>query len=257
MDKSKLPTRLLINIGGIIAFIVAGLLLVSGFLSMITHHGRFVETPDLVGLQIDSASIVARKAHVKIEVEDSNFVKTVAHGAIYMQDPPAGSLVKKGRHIRLLVNTVSARKVKLPNVVECPLRQAVSELTAKGFSVGRIYYEPGYDDRVIDMVKGGRKIRSGSLVESGSSIDLKVGFSNTSRFATVPSVVGKKGAQATKEIQEHSLNVKLSYDASVKTADDKFKAVVVRQSPAAGSKNAVKGADVTIYLSVDPEKISK
>lgn len=257
MDTSKLPKTLIRNVIAIVVFIIVGVTALSVSLSLITRHGRSVEVPDMVGLQIEDAEMLAKEAHVRLEIEDSTFVSVVDRGAVFMQDPAAGSQVKKGRHIRLIVNTMAPRKVRMPDVTDCPVRQAVSDLTSKGFRVGRLYYEPGFDDRVTAQLKDGRPVKPGSTVDSGSVIDLKVGFNSQYSTVTVPGVVGKKSAQATRELQEHSLNVKVSYDNSVLTREDKVKAVVVKQSPAAGAKGVSKGSFVSLTLSVDPEKISK
>lgn len=257
MDTSKLPMTLLKNIAAIVVFVLVGVTILSVSLSLITRHGRSVEVPDMVGLQVEDAERVAKDAHVRLEIEDSTFVSVVDRGAIFMQDPAAGSHVKKGRHIRLIVNTVAPRKVRMPDVIELTVRQAVSELTSKGFRVGRLYYEPGFDDRVTAQLKDGRPIKANSTVDSGSVIDLKVGFNSQYSTVTVPGVMGQKSAQATKELQEHSLNVKVSYDNSVVTREDKVKAVVIKQSPAAGAKGVSKGSFVSLTLSVDPEKIAK
>ncbi len=255
MGTSKSSKRLLVNIVAIIVFVIVLVVAVSVALSLVTRHGKYVEVPDMVGMQLEEAEAAAAAAQVRIEVEDSNYVRTVEPGAVYHQDPPAGSQVKKDRHVRLSLNTLTARKVALPNVLDCPLRQAVSELYSKGFSVGRIHYETGYDDRVISIVKGGVDLQPGTMIESGSALDLRVGFNSAVSSASVPSVTGKRATQAAKEIQEHSLNVRISYDSSVRTADDRRKAVVFNQSLAAGSV-AVKGTYVTVNLTVDPEKLS-
>ena len=69
-------------------------------------------------------------------------------------------------------------------------------------------------------------------------------------------MIGKRYITAVDAIHKQSLNVKtLRFDNSVKDYDDSLNAVVYRQSPEASEIPASLGNDVSLYLTVDPERI--
>lgn len=258
INLKKLPKKLLLNIVLIIAFVFVFVTVTSIFLNGVTHHGKSVPTPDFVGLTVPEAEDLARDSKVRVEVIDTTYVKGIQRGGVFMQEPAAGSMVKKNRRIRLVINAMTPKKVMMPYVEDCPVRQAVSDLTSKGLEVGKLIYVSGYDDRVIQQMVGGKRIEPGTLVESGTKVSLKVGLDPNYRYTTVPNVQGERAMQARKDIWERSLNVrKLSYDSSVKTYADSLNAVVYRQTPDYGSGQVTKGSEVTLYLSADPDKLSK
>lgn len=254
----NVPKRLIKNILFIILTMLVLVVASSCLLNVLTHHGKELVSPDFTGMTIEEAESLAKSSSVRIEVIDTTYVKSVRRGCVFMQDPAAGSMVKKGRKIRLVVNAVVPRSVMMPNVEECPVRQAVSDLMAKGFIVGRLYYVPGFDDRVQEQMFRGKRIAPGSKIESGSVIDLKVGFDLEHKYTTIPDVNGRRSVQAQKEIKERSLNVsRVIYDSSVRTYADSINAVVYRQNPESSAGQRVKGSDMSIWLSVDPAKISR
>lgn len=236
-----------------------GLVLFSSYmLKLITNHGKTLDAPDFVAMTPQEAAVLAKSAGVRVEVIDTTYVKSVGRGCVFMQDPAAGAKVKNNRTIRLVVNASVPRKVPMPNVEECPVRQAVSDLTSKGFIVGRLNYVPGFDDRVQTQMLGSSRIAPGTMVESGSVINLTVGFDKDYSLTSVPDVRGKRSMQAQKEIKERSLNIRrIVFDRSVVSYADSINAVVYRQSPEPAAEQLVKGSEVSIWLSVDPAKISE
>lgn len=253
MELKQLPKKLIVNILLIIAFVVVLLVVCSIFLNAVTHHGKSVPVPDFVGMTVPEAESLARDSRVRVEVIDTTYVRGIQRGGVFMQEPLAGSQVKKGRTIRLVINSVVPRKVTMPYVVDCTVRQAVSDLVSKGFEVGRLTYVPGNDDLVISQ-----SVPRGKVVESGTVVNLRVGLDPDYRYTNVPDVQGERAMQARKDIQERSLNVRrLSFDSSVRTYSDSLNAVVCRQVPEFGSGQVVKGTDVTLYLTMNPENASK
>lgn len=250
-----MPKKLIRNIIFIFLFAAALLILSSCMLKWVTNHGKCLEAPDFTSLTPAECETLAKERGVRVEVIDTTYVRSVRRGCIFTQDPAAGSMVKKNRKIRLVVNASVPRKVAMPNVVECPVRQAVSDLTSKGFIVGRLIYVPGFDDRVQAQLINGRNAEPGSMVESGAVVNLKVGFDPECSTTSAPDVRGKRSFQAQKEIKERSLNVRrLVYDSSVVSYADSINAVVWRQSPEPFTNGLTKGSEMTVWLSVDPAK---
>jgi hypothetical protein len=93
-------------------------------------------------------------------------------------------------------------------------------------------------------------------VETGTVIDLVVGLNEADNQALVPDIFGMKCLAATDAVHGNSLNVRTVYDSSVKDYNDSLMAVVYRQAPQAQT-NELKGSQVTMYLTIDEEKILK
>ena len=74
----------------------------------------------------------------------------------------------------------------------------------------------------------------------------------------VPNVRGMKYVRAVDVIHENSLNISsLIFDESVRNYNDSINSVVYRQSPGASSAPSLMGSSVSLYLTVDPERIPK
>lgn len=227
-------------------------------LRILTKHNHVIQVPDFTAMSVQEAEKLASESGVRLDVVDSVFVRRMERGAIYRQEPPAGNDVKLGRRIMVTINAVTPRKVTMPNVVGCSMRQAKAELLARGLKLGRlIYVSDMATNNVLKQFKGGTDIRPGTEIDSDTVIDLVVGLSGNDNTTTVPKVTGMKGMTATDLIHDYSLNIRnLVYDDSVKNYTDSLNAVVYRQSPNPAGSVYI-GSDVTLYLTTYEERMPK
>ena len=256
-NTNKKKFWILKNLGGAVLLYVALAVLASVLLGVFTHHGKVIEVPDMVGMSVREAGRLADSAGVRTEVIDSIYVRGMAKGAVYKQTPPAGSSVKKGRRIMLTINATVPKRVTMPNLVGYSMRQAKAELSSRGLNLGKLVYVSDIaTNNVLRQQYRGRDIAAGSSVESGADIDLVVGLNDSDNRTYVPNVMGMKYVRAVDVVHENSLNIsRLMFDASVKNYNDSINSVVYRQSPSASQAPALMGTDVTLYLTVDPERI--
>lgn len=247
------------NLVAAAAFFIILAVLAHILLGIFTHHGKVIEVPDMTNMSVAEATSLASSAGIRIEVVDSTYQRGMAKGAVYRQNPSAGSYVKSGRRILLTINTVVPKKEIVPNLVGLSMRQAQAELFSRGLNVGKlVYVDDIATNNVLQQKYRGRDITPGAKVDSGSSIDLVVGLSSDDNSTFIPNVIGQKYVNATKVLHESSLNVgKLTFDASVKNFSDSISAVVYRQTPSAAQVPTIKGSDVSLYLTVDPERMPK
>ena len=228
------------------------------FLNVVTMHNRELIVPDLANMTVDEAEALATAEGMRVDVVDSVFVKRMKKGAVYRQNPVAGSKVKKGRRIALTINAVNAKKLSMPNLVGYSMRQAMAELQSRGLILGKlIYVQDIATNNVLRQYLGSKEIEPGTQVESESVIDLVVGLNSNDGNTYIPDVLGLRNMNATDAIHSSSLNVsRLRFDATVKNYDDSLAAVVYRQSPEPSEEMQVpKGSDVTIYLTLDENKV--
>jgi len=241
------------NLAGAALFFIGLAVVASMLLGIFTRHGKVIEVPDMTNMSVEQAEAIAAAAGVRVEVTDSVYVRRMEKGAVYRQNPKAGSQVKSGRRVMLTINAIVPKKVSMPNLVGYSMRQAKADLTSRGLSLGKlIYVDDMATNNVLKQLYRNREIKSGTMIESGSSIDLVVGLNSIGSETYIPDVTGMKYIRAVDAIHDNSLNIrKLVFDDSVKDYNDSLNATVYRQAPTASSGSIVMGSEVTLYLSLD------
>lgn len=242
------------------AFIIFVVLVVGAmiFLNVVTKHNQELIVPDLSNMSIAEADSVAASEGMRVDVVDSVFVKRMKKGAVYRQNPIAGSKVKNGRRIALTINAMNAKKVTMPNLIGYSMRQAMAELQSRGLVLGRlIYVQDIATNNVLRQLMGNREIDPGTQVESESVVDLVVGLNSSDSKTYVPDVLGLRNMSAVDAVHSSSLNVKrLRFDSTVKDYDDSLAAVVYRQTPEpSDSLLVLKGDEVTLFMTIDENKV--
>lgn len=227
------------------------------FLNIVTMHNKELTVPDLSNLSVKEASELAGNVGMRVEVTDSVFVKRMKKGAVYRQNPRAGGKVKEGRRILLTINAVNSKKVTMPNLIGYSMRQAMAELQSRGLVLGElVYVQDIATNNVLRQLRNNREIAPGTMIESESVIDLVVGLNSTDNVTYVPDLLGLKQISAVDAIHGNSLNVnRLRFDDTVKDYDDSLNAVVYKQSPEPSDEPLGLGEDVTLYLTVDKNKV--
>lgn len=245
------------NILGIFIALLALVISSSIFLKVITHHGNKIEVPDFTNMTMSEAKYNAGINNIKVVVIDSVYVRRMKKGAVYSQNPKPGSTVKKGRRIRLTINSITPKKIIMPNLVGVSMRQAHAELLSRGLNLGQlIYVNDIATNNVIRQLYNKKEIKPGMYINSGSNIDLVVGLNNFDNTTNVPDVIGMKYMRAVSAVHDYSLNVsRLVFDSSVRNYADSLDAVVYKQGPVASEIPVIMGSDVSLYLTVDAAKI--
>ena len=183
----------------------------------------------------------------------------MAKGSVYTQNPQAGSKVKRGRRLSLTINAVSPKKVVMPNLVGYSLRQAKAEIGSKGLLLGRlVYVDDIATNNVLRQQYKKKDIAPGTMIESGSVVDIVLGLNKSDSNTIIPEVVGMKYRMAEDALHENSLNINRAvFDRTVRTYADTLNAVVYRQSPDLGGISVLKGTGVYLYLSLDTDRVPK
>ncbi|MBQ1624124.1 MAG: PASTA domain-containing protein, partial [Bacteroidales bacterium] len=236
VDKDNKPTSrwIIRNILLAIAFFAVLLVLTQMGLKAITRHNQVIIVPDLTGLSVADAKIVAKRNHIRTEVVDSVYVKRIEKGNVFSQNPAAGKEVKKDRVIKLTINAHQTKMVKMPNLVGYSLRQAKTEILSSGLSVGKLAYrEDIATNNVLDQFIKGRYVAPGTEVEAETPVDLLLGLSPDENETFIPYLIGYTLAVARDNLFENSLNLgNVTYDETVESYQDSVSAIVYQQSPA-------------------------
>lgn len=182
-----------------------------------------VQVPSVVGESQSNA--VATLTNDGLKYTTSKKTSNESSGTVLSESPAAGTTVKKGDTIALVVSS-GPQKVSVPNVVGSSVAKAESTLIGAGFQVSTNY--------VNNSAKVGTVISqtptANSSADKGSTVSIDV--SNGPSQVQVPNVVGQPLAQASNTLGSKSLqlgNVTYQSSSSVPNGD------VISTSPSPGT----------------------
>lgn len=182
--------------------------LVLGALKWYTHHGESMIVPALVGLTPDQISQLETIDDFEVIVVDSVFDARKTKGTVIIQDPLAGSKVKRLRKIYLTTVAVLPEQVSMPNLVDLTLRQASATLETYGLKLGNINYVPDIAaNAVLGQFYHNQGIKPGTLILKGSVIGLKVGQSMGNGRFQVPFLIGMTHQEANDLLAKYFLTI--------------------------------------------------
>lgn len=162
--------------------VVVILLLVSTWVGLYfyTRHGESISVPNLEGKQVNDAQYILNRADLQLVVSDSGYNKKMPPGCVLSQYPAAGSHVKEGRVIYVVINATSSPTIPLPDIADnSSLREAEVKLKIMGFKLGTVEYVDGEKDWVYSVKAGGKNVFAGDRISINIPIILVVGNGHT------------------------------------------------------------------------------
>jgi serine/threonine-protein kinase len=195
---------------------------------------RFVVDAALAGQPADDVQARLQEQFPKLVFQQAaETSEEIAAGAVIRFDPPAGTEMKAGETVSLVVSSGRA-PVKVPDVVGLTPKSATQNLTDRGFQVetasGRSAdVDPG-EVMAVSPGPGDGAQRYGSTV----TITVSEGLPQVA----VPDVTGKKKDDAVRTLEAAGLEVQVQQF---------FGSNVLRQTPSAGETVEI-GSTVTILV---------
>ncbi len=239
----------------IVIGIIMGLLI---WMNLYTRHGQARPVPSFIGLTQEQVADLARKNKLRYEIIDSVYTSSVPRGCVVEQNPVPGFKVKKWRNIILTINAYNPEMVKVPNLVDLPIRQAILSIESSGFKMGETKYKPDLSINVVlEQSCNGKPIAEGDSLQKGSVIDLVLGKGLSNQRAPVPDLIGMKLNQAKNEIVISSFSLgTYVYDSSITNAQDTLNALVYKQNPEYKEDATLQlGSAIYLWLTVDSTKL--
>ncbi|MHA7128236.1 PASTA domain-containing protein [Algoriphagus namhaensis] len=175
-----------------------GYLFLKLYLPMYTNHGENVSVPDLSGYTFDEVQTKLSEAGLQYEVSpDSGYSTDLKPLAVLKHIPGPNALVKNGRKIYLTLNARNAPLLKMPNLVNTPLKNVQEILANMGLERGDIIYVPDIGINVVlEQKYRGQSIPEGAEIPKGARIDLVVGDGLGNQILSVPNMVGLDETEA-------------------------------------------------------------
>ena len=194
-----------------------------------------IKVPELLGLTQDAAVAELAKANLKIGSTSSSFSPTVDQGLVISSNPPAGSDIKKGALVSLVISK-GIQQMALSSFVGLSSDQALNELNSLG-AVVITKYE--YSDTVMVGKVISQDPDGSAPVAKGAKITLVISKGPSS--IAVPKVIGKTLDEATLILEN------LGFKVKSKTIGNKKNKVVIGISPKYDTK-VKPGSTITLTL---------
>ncbi|GGV39569.1 serine/threonine protein kinase [Streptomyces longisporoflavus] len=228
--------------------IVAAVLLALGLGAGVWYinSGQFTKVPPLLAKTESAAKKRLDEAGLDVKDVKRAYSDTDKRGTVMATDPAAGERIRDNGGVSLTISR-GPQIVKVPDLEGSPLAEARDKLKDAGLA-------PGMTKRAFsDEVRKGSVVSTdpevGTKRKAGSAITLVV---SKGREVEVPDVTGESQADATSELEEAGLEVKIE---TKRVHSEEDKGTVVDQSPREGQKRLAEGDTVTLTLSKGPEMI--
>jgi len=166
------------------------------------NDGGVVKVPDVVGMDVGAAKIVLDTTGLQFEPGGTESSK-LPPNTVLAQNPEAGSIVKHGRRIYLVLSG-GAEKVEVPNLIGHTQREAQFMLERVGFKVGLVTSDSSseYPQNVVMT----QSSKPGSMLATGTPISMVVSSGPVEEGeVSVPDLVGRPLTEAQKMITRSSL----------------------------------------------------
>jgi beta-lactam-binding protein with PASTA domain len=223
------------------------------FLDFYTMHGSTIVVPNFVGLSINTEKVkdLADDYHLNYIISDSIYDASKPKGMVLAQDPLPGTKVKKHRKIYITVIANMPEQVKMPNLIDLTLRQAIAMLETYGLKVGKLSYIPDIaENSVLKQNFNGKPIYPDAIINKGSKIDLVLGKGLGNETVSIPNLIGKSREDAIKAINSASLNI------GFETFDDETDTIhvkVYKQTPDRSQGYIRVGSPVDLWYKSDKD----
>ncbi|AFL85863.1 hypothetical protein Belba_3359 [Belliella baltica DSM 15883] len=217
------------------------------FLPSYTNHGETVSVPDVTGFDFEEVESFLSTRDLKYEINiDSGFNSDLKPFTVLKQNPKPGNKVKSGRKIYLTLNSKNAPLLKMPNLVNSPLKNVQEILSNIGLVRGEIKYVPDIGINVVlEQKYRGRNIPEGFEIPKGSQIDLVVGDGLGNQILDVPNLIGMDEIDAEFLIIGSGLRMgRINYV----TTDTVPQGTIVQHLPPAGAEVKT-GEPIDLWIS--------
>jgi serine/threonine-protein kinase len=193
-------------------------------------HGHQETMPTLVGAPLDAAQQVTSGLGLELTVEDKLFSTQYPANHVVSQQPPAGTRLKVGQHVHVLVS-LGPPRVRVPNLMGSSLRAAQITAIQRGLSVGNVASVP-WPGIEPDQVVAQDPPASAANVLS-PVVNLLVSQGETPPAYVCPNFVGQPLAGVRRELEKAGFQIgQITPIASDVTP----KGTIAAQAPPAGSK---------------------
>ncbi len=206
-----------------------------------------VKVPSLINRTVLEAEDLLSKESLKIVISDEVYSADAEKGRIINQKPSAGSTVKQGREVSVVVS-LGIEQLLVPDLKGKNQQELAVALENAGLAIGETSIATDKSQPYGVVVY--QSPEAGTEVLPGTVINVMI---NQPPVASVPSVVGKTQAQAQQELQAAGFQVG---GVTAEGSNDYVKGIVLRQTPTAGT-SLNEGEQIGLVVSNGPGPVRK
>lgn len=223
-------TRFLRGFGIFLALLGIGIVSALAVVTFLLRQEE-VRVPDLTGQDIVSVIDTLNLQGLQLKVERRIPDQLMPRNMVISQTPPAGSGIKKGRPVRVVVSD-GPSDLTAPRLIGENFRKADILIRLAGFlpgNVAKVSSDTVERDLVIAQAP-----QPGTPLEKNGTISLLVSSGKKQSTLATPQLVGKRAEEAVRIIERLGLQHRLSYRAAVEKGSTTTGRMVLSQRPAAG-----------------------
>jgi len=230
--RSNSFLQVILHIGIVfLAFAIILLFVFYNYLPILTNHNETIAVPNLVGVSVEDLSKKLQEAGFEMVVQDTVYSRDYRPYTVLEQKPAAGTRVKAGRKIYVVISPKTPPKVKMPDLRGMSYQMAIAKIKTLQLEVGAIRFKP---DIALDAVLGqeiaGVPIKKDEYVQVGTSIDLVIGSGVGDEEFDVPELEGLTLEEAKKVLEANDLQLgNVTEDPNA----EEISGIVVKQTPPA------------------------
>jgi serine/threonine-protein kinase len=170
----------------------------------LTIHGHQETMPNLAGRSLEAGQRIANGLGLELKIEGKVFNPQHPANSILSQVPPAGTRIKVGQHVHVLVS-LGHPQVKVPDVVGASARAAQITAIQEGLTVGDIA-AVHWPDSQVDQVVAQEPPSSASEVHS-PALNVLVSLGVPPQYYKCPDFVGRPLEEVRAIIQKHGFKI--------------------------------------------------
>jgi serine/threonine-protein kinase len=193
------------------------------------RRGEEFPLPDVTSLTTEEARARVEELGLELQLAGSEYSPARLEGTVLSQEPPAGTLVKPGRPVAVIISKGS-ELVRVPYLVGVTVRQANLTLSDQGLVPGDIDW--GYSDSLPAEVVLESQPGAGTLLPKGGRVRLVVNQGGRQDTLSMPNLVGSTLQEASSRLEALGLELGVAIRQYSK---DLLPGTVLEQSEPAGS----------------------
>ena len=230
--RSNSFTQVILHIGIVsLASAIILLFVFYNYLPILTNHNETIAVPNLVGVSVEGLEKKLQEAGFEMVVQDTVYSKDYRPYTVLEQKPVAGTQVKVGRKVYVVISPKTPPKVKMPELRGLSYQMAIAKIKTLQLEVGAIRFKPDIArDAVLGQEIAGLPIKKDEYVQVGTSVDLVIGSGVGDEEFDMPDLEGLSLEEAKKVLEANDLQ--LGHITEDPDAEE-ISGIVVRQSPPA------------------------
>jgi len=161
------------------------------------RHGKGRYMVNVVGKDFEYSDKILKSEGYKSLISDTLYTSRYEPGTVVDQYPPANTLVKGGRTVRLKI-AHSEKMVIIPDLVGRSIRSAELSLQQNGLQIDTVYKE--YNSDVPEGNVTWQYPKGGDFLNRGLGVNITISLGVPPNFFQVPNVFGLSKKKAEKDL---------------------------------------------------------